>query len=59
MIICGIILYPEYQSVCAFVRIGSPTARSPASECAPPAGPKGGGGHSLVGEGAGGANSDD
>ncbi len=37
-----IILCLEYQSVCPFVRIGSPRAPSTASECVPPE-PKGGG----------------
>ncbi len=37
----GIIVYIEYQSVCPFVGIGSPTP-SPASECVSPLGLKGG-----------------
>ena len=38
----GIIVYIEYQSVCPFIGIGSPTL-SPASQCVSPLGPKGGG----------------
>ncbi len=56
----GIILYLEYQSVCLFVRIGSP-APSPPSDCFPPWNQRGGGGNTrlrLRGRG-GGANSDD
>ncbi len=37
----GIIVYIEYQIVCPFVGIGSPTP-SPASQCVSPLGPKGG-----------------
>jgi hypothetical protein len=45
-------MYVEYHSVCLFVGIG--THPSPASECAPPPGTKGGGGaHSPAGEGVG------
>jgi hypothetical protein len=42
-------LYQEYQSVCPFVQIGSPPTPSPASECCPHLGPRGGGTHSLAG----------
>ncbi len=56
----GIILYREYQSVCSFVRIGSAHPHlPPASVCPLPRGTKGEGQHSLAGEEAGGANSDD
>ncbi len=50
----GITLYLEYQSVCSFVRIGSP---APSSSVTPPPGTRGGH-HSLAGEEVGGANSD-
>ncbi len=46
-----IIVYSKYQSVCSFVRIGSPHPLPPC-ECVTPLGPKGGGGHhSLTGDG--------
>jgi hypothetical protein len=50
--------YTECQSFSPVVRIGSP-APSPASECCPPTFGSKGGAHSLGGEGAGGANSDE
>ncbi len=55
----GIILYLEYGTRVSVSssELATP-APSPASECVPP-GTKGGGQHSLVGKGAGGANSDD
>jgi hypothetical protein len=46
-------LYLEYQSVCPFVRIGSPSP-FPASECAPRPGIKGGGGGQILACGWGG-----
>ncbi len=46
-----IIVYIEYQSVCPFVGIGSPTP-TPTSQCVSPLGPKGGDQHSLADEGA-------
>jgi hypothetical protein len=52
----GIILYIENQSVCPFVRIDSPPPPLPqASESAPPPpwNQRGGGQHSLAGEGRG------
>jgi hypothetical protein len=49
-------LYIEYQSVCPLSEL-APSSPSPASECVPPWNQRGG--HSLAGEGAGGANSDD
>jgi hypothetical protein len=49
-----IILYLEYQSVCPFIRIGSPSPLSPKRVCLPPLEPKGGQ-HLLAGEGAGGS----
>jgi hypothetical protein len=53
----GITLYLEYQSVCAFVRIGSPRPLYPKRVCSSlvPWNQKGGRQHSLAGEGAGGA----
>jgi hypothetical protein len=53
-----ILLYQEYQSVCPFVRIGSSCPLSRKRVC-PQLETKGGGQHSLLGEGAGGANSDE
>ncbi len=47
----GSIVYIEYQSVCPFVGMGSPTP-SPASQCVSPLGPKGGEQHSFANEGA-------
>ncbi len=53
----GIMICLEYQSVCPFVRNWLPFAPLSRNECVPPPlEPKGGGGqHSLVDEGAGGA----
>jgi hypothetical protein len=50
--------YLEYHSVCPFVRIGTPSTPSPASESARPPGTKWGT-YSAAGEGLGGPNSDD
>jgi hypothetical protein len=53
-------LFLEYQSICPFVRIGSPRPLSRQRVCPPPQNQRvGGGQHSLAGEGAGGADSDD